>query len=46
MTTEAEVRVIPLLEGGHKTRNAGSLEKLAKEMNRLSPKVPRGTQSC
>ena len=46
MTTEAEVRMIPLLEGSHKTRNAGSLEKLAKEMNRLSPKVPRGTQSC
>ena len=46
MTTEAEDRVIPLLEGSHKTRNVGSLEKLAKEMNRLSPKVPRGTQSC
>lgn len=46
MTTEAEVRVIPFLEGGHKTRNAGGLEKLAKETNSLSPKVPRGTQPC
>ena len=42
MTTEAEVRVMPVLEGGHKTRSAGSLEKLAEETNRLSPTVPEG----
>ena len=43
---EADVRVIPLLEGGHETRNAGSLEKLAKVRNSFSPRVSRGTQSC
>ena len=38
---EAEVRVMPLLKGGHKSRNAGGLYKLEKTRNRVSPTAPR-----
>ena len=38
---EAEVRIIPLLKGGHKSRNAGDFYKLEKTRNRYSPTAPR-----
>ena len=41
MTTEAEVRVIPLLEGGHKTRNTGNIKKLERTRSYICPKRPQ-----
>lgn len=38
---ETEVRVMLLLEGGHKPRNVGALYKLEKTRNKFSPRASR-----
>lgn len=46
MTTETDVRVRQLLEGGHKPRNACSLQKLEKVRTDSPLEQPEGKQSC